>query len=643
VIPLYRIKYEHEMSNKSYVHEISAHTTEKMTDGTVRKVYMRFLDSQAKLRIDIVKHNDIDYGVDKYIATFKNDSDQVVRLHQFDAGFTIPEKSLTLKYFTSDWGSEFYPHEIKVGNDFSYGSVSGRSCRGFIPWAGLLTPNVCYTAALAWSGNWNCNITPLDNSYIFSMGLPGEETYFDINPGESFTGASIYVAIGTSIEDSCLAMRRFFRKRLSLLKDENSNKISIVYNGWWPYEDSLISEEVYLQNAEIAKNLGITYAVLDAGWFGNDENVENWYEKRGDWELVNFKAFPAGMKSLCNRAKSLDISPGMWCEIEAVGKHAKLNETHKDLIAERDGVSLGYICLGNKKSREWALSVIDRILGEYGVKWIKFDFNLDPAVGCNAHHHDHTKGDGLYSHYTGYYGLLKEVHRKYPDVVLENCSSGGLRMDIEMLSHTHCTHLSDPDYTEFHLQCYWGALSYLHQSACLHFSWSHVLGDHNRGIKNPINSQMHVYRFDYIVRAVLMGIPGFSYRLPDMPEWCLERLKEHVEFYKGIYKDFILNGDAHRLTSQPIMGGKGERFPVFQFNNNAAEAVLFAFRLEKSNSEQVVYPKGLLRDYAYEISYVDKEKTMESAGWKLEESGIIFSDMPEESSEIVWIKQKSAI
>ena len=141
------------------------------------------------------------------------------------------------------------------------------------------------------------------------MGLSSDEAYFDINPGESFSSAPIYVAKGTSIEDSCLAMRRFFRKRLSLLNDQDFNGIPVVYNGWWPYEDSLISEDVYHQNAVMSKNLGITYAVLDAGWFGNDENGENWYEKRGDWELINLKVFPSGMKSLCDRAKSVGISP----------------------------------------------------------------------------------------------------------------------------------------------------------------------------------------------------------------------------------------------------------------------------------------------------------------------------------------------
>ena len=196
-------------------------------------------------------------------------------------------------------------------------------------------------------------------------------------------------------------------------------------------------------------------------------------------------------------------------------------------------------------------------------------------------------------------------------------------------------------YTEFHLQCFWGALSYLHQSACLHFSWSEVLGDHNLGIADPISEDMEKYKFDYYIRSVLMGVPGFSYRLPQMPDWCKNRLKELGEFYAEIYSDYILNGDAYRLTAQPLAGGKGERFPVFQFNNASSEAVIFAFRLEKARAEQMVYPRGLIGDALYEVSFTDSGENVEIFGRELELSGIAFRNMPEESSEIVRILKKT--
>jgi len=633
---LYRIQYD----DKKWLHELSAHTTERTPEGNRLETYLRFLDNQAKLQILITVERDREYAVSKCKATFYNQSAKTVRLQQFDVGFSVPAEKLTLQYFTSDWGSEFYPHEKKIEGEFIFGSTSGRSCKGFDPWAGLVTPETCISTALAWSGSWNCTITPEEGKYQFTMGLSTEDFFTDIAPGTQFTSAAIYVAESKTIEEACLEIRRFFRARLSLHNDGGIADVPFEYNEWWPYEDKFINEDVYQENAVIAKDLGCRYAMMDAGWFGGNDDGQGWYEKRGDWEIVNTKDFPSGMKSLCDKAKAIGIFPGIWCEIEAVGKDAKLNENHAEFIAKRDGKSLGYVCLGNEKSLTWAMGIVDRILGEYGAKWIKFDFNLDPAPGCNAPDHGHGAGDGLYRHYLGYYQFLDQIHQKYPEVVIENCSSGGLRMDIEMLSHTHWSHLSDPDYTEFHLQCFWGALSMLHQSACLHFSWSQILGDHNVGVSDPIHENMEKHVFDYYIRAVLMGVPGFSYRLPQMPDWCLKRLKEHGEFYAEIWKDFILNGDAHRLTPQPLMGGKGERFPVFQFSNALGEAVVFAFRLEGAGKEKNVQLVGLKGDALYEVTHVDGGRSETVFGHELETRGIMFCDMPESGSEIVKVRLK---
>ena len=94
--------------------------------------------------------------------------------------------------------------------------------------------------------------------------------------------------------------------------------------------------------------------MLDAGWFGETVEGETWFEKRGDWDKVNPELFPSGMKAMCDKAKAVGILPGMWCEIEAVGKDAELNRTHEKIIAKREGRSLGYVCFGSKEGRKWA-------------------------------------------------------------------------------------------------------------------------------------------------------------------------------------------------------------------------------------------------------------------------------------------------
>ncbi len=634
---LYRIRYD----DKCWLHELSAHTTEVTKDGDARETYLRFLDNQANLRILMTVERDRSFGVSKCTAVFRNDSPQTIRLRQFDAGWSIPSDGMTLHYFTSDWGSEFFPHEKRIDGEFRFGSTSGRSCKGFDPWAGLSVPGGYLAVALAWSGSWNCTISPEAGKHQFTMGFSTEDFFTDVAPGGEYESAPLYLAEGADQEAACLEMRRYFRARLSLLNDGGIADVPLEYNEWWPYEDKFINEAVYQENAVLAKEIGCRYAMMDAGWFGGNEDGQGWYEKRGDWAIINRKDFPSGMKALCDKAKSIGILPGLWCEIEAVGKDAHLHATHGHLIARREGKPLGYVCLGSEEGRTWAMGGVDRILGEYGAKWIKFDFNLDPAPGCDVTGHGHGEGDGLHAHYRGYYRLLEEIHLKYPDVVIENCSSGGLRMDVGMLSHTHWTHLSDPDYTEFHLQCYWGALSMLHQSACLHFSWSQILGDHNLGISNPIRADMPRHLFDYQIRAVLMGIPGFSYRLPELPEWCLARLKEHGAFYSEIWQNFILHGDVHRLTSQPVMGGKGERFPVFQFAAASGDSVVFAFRLEKAPTERTVFLRGLLAEDLYEVSFLDGDQRETKRGQEWADTGLTFRNLPESGSEIARVRRLS--
>jgi alpha-galactosidase len=631
---LYRLRFD----DKDYRHDLSARTVETAPDGTRTEVYRRFLDTAANSGVVIMRVRDREFPVSRLHAEFFNFTDRPVRLYALDVGFPLDADPLDLHYFTSDWGSEFFPQRQRFEGSFEFASVAGRSSKGFIPWAGLAALDRGLAVALAWSGCWTCRIDREGGRAFFSMGHSAPDFFIDVAPGATFAAADLLVGEAGTLEDASLALRRYFRARLGLAKELPADLVPIEYNGWWPHEDKFLTEDLFVENARLAKELGCRYATMDAGWFGYQAEGQGWYEKRGDWDVINTRDFPSGMKSLCDRVARLDILPGLWCEIEAVGKDAALLTTHPGIIARRDGKSLGYVCLADPTAYVWALGVVDRILGEYGARWIKFDYNLDPAPGCNAPGHGHGVGDGLHAHYRAYYRMLDEVRRRHPGVVIENCSSGGLRCDVEMLSHVHWTFLSDPDHTEFHLQLYWGALSYLHQSALMHFSWSEVLQDHNLGVRHPISADMPRARFDYLIRAVLMGVPGFSYRLPDLPDWCRARLKELCDFYTEIHADFIRSGDAFRLTPQPLTGGQGERFPVFEFLSVAKDAVVFAFRLQGAPEERTVRLQGLVEEGVYDVLHEDSGRCERLSGRELHANGISFRNLPESGSEIVRIR-----
>ncbi len=573
-----------------------------------------------------------------------NISDRSVEITRIDSiNGIIPDKKYTLKYFTSVWGKEFEPCDIRLEGTKILEVTAGRSSNGMHPWFSLRgEEGDILSCAVAWSGNWIIRFEPVTGGkYQITGGLSNWKFFKTLKPGESMEGIHmvyVYLPHG-DISDTAVEFGRWGRK-YCYIENELSRSMQSEYNTWWPYEDYKLSGEIYKANAEECRKLGIGICTLDAGWFGTHKESSYWYMIRGDWHKVNPQRFAAGIRDLADHAHAIGLKFGIWCEIEAAGEKAEINSLHPELIAARDGKSLGYVCMGNPETREWAFEVIERLICEFKADWIKLDFNLDPGAGCNRTDHGHGEGDGLYQHYIGYYALLDRIREKYPQVFLENCSSGGLRIDLGIMRHTHRTYLSDPDYTEHHLQVFWGAAMMLHPSACMHFAWSQCLGDHNRE-REPIAEEMQPYRFDYQVRAAMTGYPGFSYKMPQLPQWCKERLKQHIAFYHDAAQKFIRDGDMYPLTGQALRNGRGDRWNAFLYvTENKDEALLLAFRLPGGEKERAIRLKGLDTDAVYSIRYKDGGRLMEKTGGELAETGLVFNSMEEESSEIVLFKRK---
>lgn len=602
--------------------------------------------SGEPLGVDALLEGFWDSGIDVASCRIilENTGSKASFVSRADTSWYLECSDCKVKYYTSGWGKEFEPvirPLFRNGPGIEFGTYSGRSTKGCDSWIGLETDCGAQCASLAWSGNWDAHVDWCrgGKQICARMGITSYGFSHALKPGDNFEGAEIIMTGKCcSMEDTAVSMRRFFRKHLSSFSTD-TNMLPFPYNGWWPYEDQLINEKVMLDNARIAAKLGCTHATMDAGWFGGEKEGEDWVDKRGDWKIVNPEKFPSGMKSLGKHIREAGMDFGIWCEIEAVGPKANFNKEHPELVARRDGVSLGSICMGSEEARSWAMDIVETLVEEYGASWIKLDFNLDQGMGCDCEEHGHGKHDGLYAHVRGYYEFLDRVHEKYPHVILENCSSGGLRLDLGLLSRTKMGFLSDPDYTEHHQQCFWGAASYIHPSSAFHFSWSQTRGNENK-CKEPIQEEMPLSKFDYIIRSVLTGMPAISYRLTEFPDWCLKRLSEHIAFYRNISARFILNGDLYRLTGQPMRDGRGERWCAYQYLAQDGDVLLFVFRLAGGEEKRSFSLCGLEKCAYYKVIYMDENMEAELSGAELMSVGLEFAGLPEEGSEIIRILKR---
>lgn len=584
------------------------------------------------------------YIVEKWI--------EAVNVSEHDAHVTridsyhglLPKDKYILKYFMSEWGKEFTPADVPLEGTKTLEVTSGRSSRGMHPWFSLTAENgYILTCSIAWSGNWIARFEPGPaGGYIISGGISNWNFSKTLKPGQTIEGIHvIYIHLPKGeLNDTSVEFQRWGRNYL-YPKNKLSGSMPVEWNTWWPYEDVELNQDVFKANTDECTKLGTEVCTLDAGWFGRSED-SCWYNVRGDWHKVNTKRFPSGIRAISDYVHSKGLKFGIWCEIEAIGEEAELSKIHPEYVARREGEHLGYVCMGSPEAREWAFGVLGKLIKDYKADWIKLDFNLDPKAGCNRTDHGHGLEDGLYEHYTGYYRLLDTIMEKYPDILLENCSSGGLRLDLGMMKHTHITYLSDPDYAEHSLQLIWGATTMFHPSVCLHWSWSQTRKEYTANVDNePIKADMPRYKFDYFIRISMLGGFGYSYKLPELPEWCFERLKHHTGFYKDTVRVILKEADMYSLTGQVIRNGGGDRWSAFFYvNESRKDSILFVFRLTGGEKERIIKLRGLKEDITYKVRYQDSGRCIEITGKELMKTGLKFDGLEEEASEIVLITRE---
>ena len=572
----------------------------------------------------------------------RNSGGRGLHLTRLDSvSIEVPSAGCDLLSFESDWGQEFEPRQVPLRGQICLETRTGKSSKGQHPWFALSqNGNEILSGSVAWSGNWIMRFEPGEaGNQQISMGLNDWQFSKELQPNQAMDCPHGLLVLGHDLNEIAQQYARVGRK-FWYPHNNLARRLPVEWNPWWSYEDIEIDAGVFRENVGSAHDLEMELCTLDAGWFGPSQAGTHWFDYRGDWDLVNAQRFPEGLLPLSDQVHAAGMSFGLWCEIEAVGSQARLTREAPDFMARRDGQFLGYACFGNPAVQEWAFQTLSRLTTEFKCDWLKLDFNLDPGAGCNRTDHGHGSGDGLYEHYRGYYQMLERFRREFPQVVLENCSSGGMRIDLAMLRNTHLTFLSDPDWPVHALQVFWGASSILAADACLRWSFSDWRGEHRPAQQNfnPHDPDLTRHQLDYYTRIAMLGIPGFSQKLPNLPAWVAGRIREHIQIYKEHLRPFISQADVYRLTGQPRRNGTGPRWCAFQYSlHQENQHLLFVFRLPGAEKEQVLRLQGLQPERTYSIAGFEGESMGKRTGKELMTSGILFATLEEQGSELLRI------
>ena len=180
---------------------------------------------------------------------------------------------------------------------------------------------------------------------------------------------------------------------------------------------------------------------MDAGWYAGCE--EDWGDGVGNW-YTNSDRFPNGIREISDKAKSLGLGVVLWYEPERLTSRSRLYEVGTAPGHEHWLVNMAPLeefntrimwNLAEPDARAYLTDYIASSLIENGVSVYRQDFNYDPApywrYADKAYYGGRT---GICeNHYvSGLYAYLDGLFAAVPGLVMDNCASGGMRLDLEM-------------------------------------------------------------------------------------------------------------------------------------------------------------------------------------------------------------------
>ena len=349
---------------------------------------------------------------------------------------TKPDMPVTLRWSNGDnhASTGFMPHDdpLSPGKSRHFGPLGGRSSNGgsggMFPFFNILGPDGGWVVAIGWAGQWNADFTRDKNGRVL-LHAGMEETHFRLRPGERIRTPRIVLLRYESKEmiDGHNQFRRFVLEHFFPKKDGQPyippichNTAATVYRSKQPATES--NQLAIIRKLE---ELGGEGYWMDAYWYPQpwSSNVGNWFPRPQD--------FPRGLKPLADAAHEHGMKFILWFEPERVFPDTKFDQEHGDFLIKLPNTKNRLFNLGDPKALAFLTDFLDNRIKEWGVDIYRTDFNINPLEYWQGNDNADRRGITESRYIEGLYKLWGDLIQRNPGLCVDNCASGGRRIDIE--------------------------------------------------------------------------------------------------------------------------------------------------------------------------------------------------------------------
>lgn len=471
---------------------------------------------------------------------------------------------------------------------------------------------------LAWSGNWSIELfndfeparrPQCDARAYVEVGLAGPAPVRVLERGES--AATPKVHVGALFGDLDTAVQaRHWHIRASVAPAQPKDARHLVelntYSSTYPYQ---VAEDQLYADIDLAAELGAELFVLDAGWFDIGAQALSWHEAVGDWDQES-PLLPKGVRAALDRVREKGMRAGLMVEPERVGLCSKNFKEHPDRLMRRRGEAIPNLDLSQPAVAEHVENTIIGIVDRYQLDCLRIDYNHRIGEAGEADRGGYTE-NVLWRYYDALYRIFDNMRQRYPHLLLENCASGGGRMDLGMMSRFHWTQVSDRSSPAPAARIRNGATILLPPEQCESF-----MGTHSEGVSD----------IDFLIRVGMFGhfiISGIFPTLNERNTTTWDRWRHGIDLYKNFCRPLLSTSRMFHHTPIQRQTEPGEWIVWECADPGGDRAYAGIFRLLGADGETYHFrPRGLHPDRTYRIRYDTAGWNREIAGGTLIDSGI---------------------
>ncbi|MDR1901289.1 MAG: alpha-galactosidase [Treponema sp.] len=561
-------------------------------------------------------------GIVERLDTIANKGDSPVIIYGYCANIVFTG-SFEIYTQSNYWCHENQGHWEALSHGVrEIATRGGRSCLANTPYMALRDTITGKSLALhtAVLGDWSIKAeVSEENRLVLSTGpAPGELAYSLEPGGKALFSSTVFESLPDGTPESGSAI--FHRHLLSDPLNRKPKEIPVEFNTWF-YDFDNLAEEKLSRQLEAAAALGCEVFTVDAGWYGQLEG--RWASQTGDWREKTDGAFKGKMRAFADKVRARGLGFGIWIEPERFEKNAPVVLEHPDWFLEDEGSNV-YPDLDRQETAAYIFDMISEVIDRYNALWVKIDFNH--ILGKDPHGKVHM------GYMKQFYHIMDDLREKYPRLILEGCSSGGMRFDFEIQKHYDVCFLTDT-VNPFDVlrigegvspRCLPGKII---RWCCFENPGTIPHYGHDEPMaalltpKKAIWDEVENIDADFALKVALQGHLSFSGELAGLDDETKEKIKKAIAFAKE-HRNLIRYSVLHQLTPIKPMDDRGGWSASYLCRPDGSAGIFYAYRLDSPASRMnFTLPEDSISG-SYIITDYDTGETVTAGAEELCRQGI---------------------